>query len=158
MFSYENGLILALLMWFWGFISVILRSNSLLSKNLKKIGKKISWFDLSITDITYNDAKISTFKRVVFFILWWVALPFLFVFTSWVYVFVVIFVFAYRLKKDFGAPQAYKEFRWKLKNIDMSFEQIIKEMMIASNQDLSEFDKVKEEITQDMQEKQRDYV
>ncbi|MDM1720525.1 hypothetical protein [Acinetobacter towneri] len=158
MFSYENGLILALLMWIWGFISVIIRTNSQMSRNLKKIGKKISWFDLSLKDITYRDAKISPIKKIAFFALWFVILPFPFIFTSWVYVFASTFLFVYRVKKNFGMPQSYKEFQWKLKNIDMSFDEIIKEMMLATNQDMSKLEDVKEEIRLSMQENQRDYV
>lgn len=156
MFSYENGLILALLMWLWGFIDVIIRTNSQMSRNLKKIGKKISWFDLSLKDITHNDMKISPIKKIAFFILWFVILPFPFIFTSWAYVFVFTFLFIYRVKKNFGMPQSYKEFQWKLKNIDMSFDEIIKEMMLATNQDMSKLEEVKEEFRLSMQENQRE--
>lgn len=55
-------------------------------------------------------------------------------------------------------PQSYKEFQWKLKNLDMSFDEIIKEMMLATNQDMSKLEDVKEEIRLSIQENQRDYV
>lgn len=154
MFTYENGFAIALLMWAWSFISIIIKSNSLFSKNLKKLGKKISWFDLSIADITYNDAKITRTKRVMFFIFWWVILPLPFTLTSWVYVFIVSAMFIYRITKDFGAPADVKGFRWKLRNIDMGFDQLVKELMIISNQDLSELEKVKQEIRQSIKERQ----
>ena len=42
-----------------------------------------------------------------------------------------------------GAPQSIKEFRWRLRNIDLTFDELIKGLMVLEGQDLSDFDKVK---------------
>lgn len=154
MFTYENGILIALIMWAWGFISIIIRSNSLFSKNLRKVGKRISWFDLSIIDITHQDAQRTNTKRILLFVFWWIILPLPFVLTSWAYVLIALAMLVYRVSKDFGVPVSVKEFRWKLRNTDMDFDQIVKELMILSDQNLSELEVTKQSLRQSIRDRQ----
>lgn len=65
---------------------------------------------------------------------------------------------AYRITKDFGAPVSVKEFRWKLRNMDMNFDQIIKELMILSDTNPSEFEVVKQNLRQSIKDRQIDLI
>jgi len=141
MFSYENGLIAALLIWIAIIILNIAKSNSQMQKNLNKIGKRIGFW--GVVDIDYS--KQSFLYKSAKFILIHVILPIPFLFLSWLYVALVAAQYIYTLREDVGAPQLVKEFRWKLRNMDLSFDELIKETMIAKGQDLRDFDKVKAE-------------
>lgn len=55
---------------------------------------------------------------------------------SWLYIVISAGMMIFGRMKDSGRPQAYKELAWKMKNIDMSFDQIIGE--IAKSQGLTE--------------------
>lgn len=142
MFTYENGLIVAWLMWLANIIISIIRANSMMQKNLKKIGKRIGY--LGIVDIE-NERK-SPYKRFLIFFTLNILIPFPFIFFSWITVFLGVAIYIYSFNKDIGAPQNIKEFRWKLKNIDMTFDQIIRELMILDKRDPEDFEDVKKEL------------
>jgi uncharacterized protein (DUF1786 family) len=59
----------------------------------------------------------------------------------------------YRKSKDSGAPQAVREFRWKLKNTDLTFDQLVKELMKVSDQDPSDFERVRSQMLQELKER-----
>lgn len=139
MFTYENGLILAFLIWIIGIVANIIQSNSMMQRNLKKIGKRIGFW--GITDIDYSKQS-PWYKGFKFFFIY-ILLPIPFLFLSWLYVGMVGLQYLYNLKKDMGAPQSIKEFRWRLRNIDLTFDELIKGLMVLEGQDLSDFDKVK---------------
>lgn len=149
MFSYENGLILAFFIWLICIGINIVQSNSMMQKNLNKIGRRIGY--LGIVEIDYTKQSLS--YRAFKFILIDVLLPIPFLFLSWLYVAIVALMYAYNLKKDTGAPQLVKEFRWKLRNMDLSFDELIKALMIAEGQDLSEFDRVRDEYKEYLRNK-----
>ena len=79
-----------------------------------------------------------------------IGLPF--VLLSWVQVFLYIGMAIYRKSKDAGAPQSVKEFRWRMRNVDMTFDEIIKELLKLNGKDLSEFDATKAAVIQEMRE------
>ena len=79
-----------------------------------------------------------------------VAIGLPFVLLSWLYVALFVGTAAYNRIKDSGAPQAVRESRWKMKNVDMSFDQIVRELMKVSEQDPATFEKVRDDIAQEM--------
>ena len=83
---YEFGVVAALIIWFWRLIYVLLELNSKKAENLKIIGRRLSWVDLSVKEITLKYLQEGVFYKVLKFVLIWIIIPFLFVFTSWVYV------------------------------------------------------------------------
>ena len=59
----------------------------------------------------------------------------------------------YRLAKDAGAPQTVREFRWRLRNQDLTFDQLIKELIKASNEDQSKFEEFKASLVHELDER-----
>ena len=93
----------------------------------------------------------TTIRKVMkFLLLYGTGLPF--VLASWLYVAYVVGLLIYRKSKDSGAPQAVREFRWKLRNTDMTFDQLVKELMKVSDRDPDEFEKVKADLLRELDE------
>ena len=117
-----------------------------MNRNLHKIGQRLSWLTMTPKPMSAEELNYTTFRKVLkFLLLYGTGLPF--VLTSWLYVAYVIALIIYRKSKDSGAPQAVREFRWKLRNTDMNFDQIVKELMKVSDQDPANFDKVRADLT-----------
>ncbi|MCU4389900.1 hypothetical protein KTH73_04055 [Acinetobacter courvalinii] len=151
MFTYEGGIFVAFLLWLFGFVRVILLANSKTQRNLKLIGKRMSYNLGMIVDYDYNQE--SLFWKISKFLLFHIVLSLPFILLSWVYVLFVCGSFAYVFYKDIGAPQAIKEFRWKIRNLDMSFDQMIKETMKIDEQSPDDFEKIKKEMVEYLQQK-----
>lgn len=150
MLSYETGVLLAFLLWLWSVISAIVSINSQMERNLNKIGQRLSWLTMTPKPVAPEEANRSWLKKVLkFLLLHGIGLPF--ILTSWLYVVYGVGMLLYRKSKDAGAPQAVREFRWKLRNTEMTFDQIVKEMMKASDQDPADFEKIKTEILQELE-------
>lgn len=156
MFTYENGLLLAFFIWVFGVIRVVILSNSRAQKNLKLIGKRMS-YNLGVI-VDYDYKKEPVYWVVLKFIFLHVLLSLPFVFLSWVYVIYVLGIYSYVFLKDIGAPQSIKEFRWKLRNTDMTFDQIIKEVMKISDQNPEDFEKVRDEIKEEVRLKRNQAI
>lgn len=150
--SYESGFSIALLLWLVGTVNVLVRINSRMERNLNKVGQRLSWATLTPKNMSAGDASRSTLGKVLRFVLI-AALGLVSTFTSWLYVLLVVGFFAYSKSKDVGAPQSVKEFRWKLRNMDLSRDQVIKEMMKVSGQDELIFEDVRSELLQGMKER-----
>lgn len=149
MFTYESGIFIAFLLWLYGVIRIILLANSKTQKNLKIIGKRMS-YNLGVIE-DYDYKKEPSTWNVVKFLLFHVFLPLPFILLSWINVVYVVGSYIYVFLKDTGAPQSVKEFRWKLRNVDMSLDQIIKESMKISDQSPDDFEKIKKEILENIQ-------
>lgn len=126
MFDYESGCFVAFLMFAYGSFNVFVQINSRMEKNLNKIGMRSSWLTLSPKEMTSStDNPTFLNKLLKFLLIAFVGL--LFVFLSWLQVFLFIAGYLYKASKDAGAPSYVKEYRWKLKNVDMSFDVIARE-------------------------------
>ncbi len=148
MFSYETGVLLAFLLWLWTVISAIVSINSQTERNLNRIGQRLSWLTMVPKPISPEEANRSWLRKVLkFVLLHGIGLPF--VLASWLYVFYIVGLFLYRKSKNAGAPQAVREFRWKLRNTEMTFDQLVSELMKVSDQDPADFERVKAELLQE---------
>ncbi len=134
MFSYESGLLIAFLLFIYGTSNVFVRVNSRMERNLNKVGMRLSWLTLNPKEMTSETDNPSFSKKLFKFIL--IAFfGFVIIFLSWVQVFLFVAGFVYRYNKDSGAPEYVKEYRWKLKNVDMTFDGMAREMFtLAENQ------------------------
>jgi hypothetical protein len=127
MFDYESGCLIAFLIFVYGNFNVLVQSNSRMEKNLNKVGMRLSWLTLSPKEMTSStDNPTFTKKLFKFSIIVFVGL--LFVLLSWLQVLLFIAGYLYKASKDAGAPSYVKEYRWKLKNVDMTFDVIAREM------------------------------
>ena len=139
---YEQGIVIALLLWLYTTVVMIVKKNSLMEKNLNRIGKTISIAGTGIKDIKYPKDSIG--KSVAKHTLMAFIGLFLTLF-SWGYVLLVGGTLIYTFMKDIGVPQSIKEWRWKLKNLDMTFDELIKEILKQEGVDESEFPRVRQE-------------
>ena len=122
-----------------------------MNRNLHKIGQRLSWLTMIPKPMSAEEVHHTTIRKVMkFLLLYGTGLPF--VLASWLYVAYVVGLLIYRKSKDSGAPQAVREFRWKLRNTDMTFDQLVKELMKVSDRDPDEFEKVKADLLRELDE------
>lgn len=124
---YETGLGVALLWWLWSSINLLVSINSRTQRNLRRVGMRLSMVSLEsrqMSEADWNRSWIGSTFRFLLVTGVGLALTLL----SWVYVFCAAATFVYRLQKRSGRPAAVREFEWKLRNLDLSFDQIAKEM------------------------------
>lgn len=139
---YEQGVLIAFLLWLYSTISTIIEKNSLLEKNMNKIGLRTKPAALGFVDMKYpKDSSTKVFAKYSLCF----GLNLLLISFSWLSVLGFVGFFIYRFNKDKGVPQSIKEYRWKLKNRDMSFDEIIREIMKIEGVDESEYPRVRQE-------------
>jgi hypothetical protein len=141
--SYENGLLIALGLWLIGTVMVVINEFSLFNRNLNKIGYRLSWLNGSPKFMTGADVQRPIWLSLLKFLLIAV-LGLAFCFLSWLYVFAAAGIFVYRKTKDSGAPENVKNYRWQMRNIEMSRDQVIRELMKIENIAPEKFEEYKE--------------
>ncbi len=120
---YWTGVGIAVLFWLWSLISAIATLNSRSARNLARVGLCYSWLDFGIRPMTRADRERSTLSSVVKFVtIQTVGL--IFTVLSWISVAMSGYMLWRRFTSTIGAPPAVKEMRWKLQNIDMTFDQL----------------------------------
>jgi urea transporter len=152
MFDYETGIFFAFLLWLYNAIMIVVSVNSRLERNLNRIGQRLSWLTLTPKPMDSDDLSRSTVSKILrYLLIVGISLPF--VLLSWLNVALAIATIIYRRAKDSGAPQAVREFRWKMKNADLTFDQLVKEMMKISEDDPSKFEEFRTTIVNELEER-----
>jgi hypothetical protein len=75
------------------------------------------------------------------------------IFLSWLNVFLVALLTAYKLYKDAGAPNSVKDFRWKIRNIEMSFDEMVQALLEARGLKSEDFQTLRAEIIRTVKER-----
>lgn len=148
--TYEAGLLVAFFVWVWSVGSRIVTSRSLMAKNLAKVGQRVSWSTGAFTPEPPVGGR--GLKRFLLLATVETA-SLLFVLTSWLYVFIVGAMMLSGHWKDRGAPEAIRTFRWKLRNIDMGFDDLLRELMKVSGDPPERFLQVKAEVLQILEQR-----
>lgn len=131
---YETGFVVAFGLWIFNAIAIIVAVNSTFSKNLRKIGQRVSWSTFRPAPMDASDLNKSTSSRVAkYLFITLLNLPFTLL--SWVYVVAIASMVIYGRSKDTGKPQAFRELAWKMRNIEMTFDQIVSELGKAEGLD-----------------------
>lgn len=152
MFDYETGIFFAFLLWLYNAIMIVVSVNSRLERNLNRIGQRLSWLTLTPKPMDSDDLSRSTVSKILrYLLIVGISLPF--VLLSWLNVTLAIATIIYRRAKDSGAPQAVREFRWKMKNADLTFDQLVKEMMKISEDDPSKLEEFRTTIVNEFEER-----
>ena len=76
-----------------------------------------------------------------------------FVLLSWLYVASSAGVFMWNWSKNQGAPQVIREYRWKMRNIDMDVDTLVRETFKLSEKPPEEFEKFKAAAITDLEER-----
>lgn len=117
--------------------------------NLRRIGQRLSWLTLRPKPMEHDDLNRSTWPNIwKYLLVVGIGLPT--VLLSWLNVAWYIGVFVFWRVKDSGAPQVVREFRWKMRNADLTFDQMMKELMKVSDEDPATFDTFRENYVRDM--------
>jgi hypothetical protein len=141
--SYEGGLGIALLIWALNAIRMLVVVNSQFEKNLNKVGMRLSW--LSFTPKPMSGPKRGPLFAVgKYALLNLLSLPL--VAASWVYTAAAVLLFIFQLSKDAGVPQRIKEYRWAMKNQDLTVEQIARELVKLSDDPNVSFESIHSEL------------
>lgn len=152
MSDYETGIFFAFLLWLYNAIMIVVSANSRLERNLNRIGQRLSWLTLTPKPMDSDDLSRSTVSKILrYLLIVGISLPFILL--SWLNVALAITTIIYRRAKDSGAPQAVREFRWKMKNADLTFDQLVKEMMKISEDDSSKFEEFRTTIVNELEER-----
>ena len=128
---YEIGCGVAFFIWLGSLVMLLISINSQLERNLNKVGCRLSWLSLRPKPMDNNHHQRGFLRnagKFLFIALW----GFISIWFSWLYVAINIGSFAYFHLKDAGAPQSVKEFRWRMRNIDLTFDEIVQGMALAS--------------------------
>ncbi|HWT40995.1 MAG TPA: hypothetical protein VN081_07080 [Dongiaceae bacterium] len=149
---YETGIYLALLLWAWHGLMLITLVNSQMQRNLNRIGQRIGWLTLAPKPMDAGDKPGLTGGKIFKFLLI-VIFGFPFIFLSWAYIAYIAAVILYGRSKNYGEPVAIKEFRWKMKNVDMTFDQIVKELMKVNDESDENFHQFRENLIRDLEER-----
>jgi ABC-type multidrug transport system fused ATPase/permease subunit len=152
MFSYETGLTIALVIYLITTVNTVVTLNSLYARNLNKVGMRLSRITLLPRELD-ADFKNRTTVAKVFFWVFFLTLGLLAAFLSWLSVLWFVGTFVYGRMKDSGAPNNVREYRWKLRNVDMTFDQIVAEIVKLNGESSSSFDEVKTELLNGMAER-----
>lgn len=125
--DYFSGVGVAAMMVLWGCGTMLIKVNSLMNRNFKKIGLRLNWVLQGVGSWTAEDAKRNVWRSIGKFAFIF-AFDMLFIVASWLYVAYYLGTVVWRWSKDRDAPQSIKEYRWKMRNVDMSFVEVVREM------------------------------
>lgn len=142
--SYEAGIVVALILYIFSIIMTIHRKYSKINRNFNKIGYRIGW-DGNTKPLYKKSSGLMIVAKILL-----ILFGFVFIFFSWLYVVLVGGYAIYQLYSSLTAPPEVKRFRWKMKNVDMSFDEIVRELMITQNMDLANFDEFRKECLDEM--------
>ena len=134
---YELGLLIALLLWVAQTINLIAQLNSRMAKNFRKIGYRISWSTMTPKAMSAADLERGPIGSLRKFLLV-TALNLPFVLLSWLYAAYVVGTFVYTRMKDAGASEKVREFRRRVREMDLSREEMAQELMEVSGQPLAD--------------------
>lgn len=149
--TYENGVAVALLLWLFNAVMIVVNVNSRMNRSLNKVGLRLSWLTFAPKAMTRNDLNRPWWRSLLKYLLI-VGFNLICVFGSWLYVAGAVVMYIYSKSKDSGAPDAVRAYRWKLKNIDLSFDDLVREAMKLDDKPPGEFDQVRNDMRAAMDE------
>jgi len=150
-FSYENGVFVASFIFIYSIIALIVQLNSQMERNLNKVGLRRSWMTRQPKPLEQKYIDRPFYRKILKF-LFFIIFQLASVLLSWLGVLLTACMMAYAWSKDYGTPSEVKAFRWKMRNRDMPFEDIVKEMEIMAGNDLSGLGAAIEDVKSSMRE------
>ncbi len=121
--DYETWVGVAFLIWFFSVVRFFIAINSQLERNLNKIGVRHSWLTLTPKPLEPADAPRSLGAKIFAFV-WIFGWGFAAILLGPITVACFVGGWLYQMSKGRGMPADFKEFRWKMRNLDLSAEQI----------------------------------
>jgi hypothetical protein len=135
---YLYGLCASVLIWAANVAKLLYRPKSLRERNLHRIGLRTSRVSTQLKFLYGSD--LSQSRSITLAIFWAIVLgEMLLLLGSWLY---VAWWAAWRVRtfaNDYSPPREVMDYRWKLRNMDMPFDQHVRESIKANGGDLSKF-------------------
>lgn len=121
---YELGCFVAFIHWLYRTVILIVAVNSTAERNLRKVGMRHSWYTGRLIVMTYSADYRHISEKIVQFAA--IRLMFLVgIFFSWISVAWFFGAFFYEKGRDSNQSVEVREFRWNLKNFDLSFDDMV---------------------------------
>lgn len=134
---YEVGVYISLINWVFQSIWLIIVINSKLEKNLNKVNQRLSWLTYLPKPIESRDEIHPPLYKKILKYLAICSIGLIAVFLSWLNLFYLFVNYIFNRYKRDGEPEVLKNFRWKIRNLDMSYEQILQELHKVEFNDIS---------------------
>lgn len=121
--------------------------NSTLERNLNKIGFRLSYATLTPKP-NYKSSNKLYKKALKFLIVQGLGLASIAL--SWLYVAYVVIMFSYNVLKKLEVPETLKLYSWKMKNVNMSFDEIVRASMKGNEIPEEQYQEYKNKILDEM--------
>lgn len=145
---YENGVVAAFLLWCVAQVRLVIALNSQLERNLRKVRMRHSWTTLTAKPSEPGEWPTSfagkALKYTLLSVVGLVGTLF-----SWLWVATYIGSVIYAKSKDAGAPAEVREFRWRMRNQEMTREQMAELMAKAAFSDEADRAKAKAQFMEE---------
>lgn len=146
---YETGALVAFLLWCYTTAMMVVNLNSQAARNLRKVGLRYRWSNLQPVRMEADDYHPlpvwTTFKVLIYCALGIVSIIF-----SWLSVFYSFVMIVHSWSKATGKPAAVKELEWRLRNFELTFDQIVEHMAKANGVEGDGVDALKQQMRSEM--------
>ena len=139
---YNWGVWISFVHWLFQSVFLILLINSRLEKNLNKVSQRLSWLSNYPKPIESIDQIHPPKYKMVVKYSFLRLFNLCFIFLSWFYLFYLLVNITFNRYKRDGEPEVLKTFRWKMRNLDLTYDQILIELYKTEFTDKS-FDEFK---------------
>lgn len=127
---YEAGVLAAFLIWLMRIGWMIIVPHTKFSRNLRRVGMCVSWATGRPRPMDEADRSRGVVAHSLrLLLLACMQLPF--VLLSWISVGLTLGAFVVSLLRDLGKPQELKAAFWRLRNVELSFDEIVSELYKA---------------------------
>lgn len=110
---------------------------------------RLSWLTFTPKQMAASDVNRPAYRAILKFAIVY-GISFVMIILSWLSVALSLATIFYQKSKDAGAPPEVKELRWKLRNLDLSFDEIIEGMAKTRGTSTDEMDLLKSQIRDEM--------
>lgn len=125
---YDWGVWISFLHWLFESVFLILLINSRLEKNLNKVSQRLSWLSNYPKPIESIDQIHPPKYKMIFKYVFLRLFNLCFIFLSWFYLFYLFVNTIFNRYKRDGEPEVMKTFRWRMRNQDLTYDQILVEL------------------------------
>lgn len=145
--TYEDGIGVSFFICIYQLGMLIYYKNSQFEKNLNKLGLRLSY--LTLTPTPYENENKPIYIKILKLLIIQI-FNFAMIFLSWLFVLYFAFMVVRNFYNKIGMPQAIKDYQWKMRNMDLSIDNIIKLDMAARDISMNNFEEFKANILEDL--------
>ena len=145
MFDYVTGVVVASALWVIYAVHLIVLLNSTLNRNLSQVGQRLSYMSQAATTLDWSErGESKSWKTTKYLFVIAARIPFLLL--SWVYVSYAVGVFLWKRWIELTAPPDVKAARWRMKNLPMPFDMIVRELMKLTGEPPENYERFRTEL------------